>query len=71
MSLYLRALALKTFGTFVATLLALAAASQPFDVLTFNWTVALTVSGSAAALAFLEGLAGRFTGDKDQATITR
>ena len=71
MNPYVRALALKVFGTFIATLLALAAASQPFDVLTFNWTVALTVSGSAAVLALLEGLAGRFTGDPDQPTVTR
>lgn len=71
MSLYLRALTLKVFGVFVATLTALAAASQPFDVLTFNWTVALTVSGSAAVLALLEGLAGRFTGDRDAPTVTR
>lgn len=71
MTVFARILAYKVFGVFLATLTGLALASQPFDVLTFNWTVALTVSGSAAVLAFLEGLAGRFTGDRDQPTITR
>jgi len=71
MSMYLRQLALKTAGVGVVTLAAMAAAARPFDVLTFNWSAALTVSGSAAVLALLEGLAGRFTGDKDQASVTR
>lgn len=68
---YARQLALKVLGVFLATLLAMAAASQPFDVLTFHWTSTLTVAGSAAVLALLEGLAGRFTGDPEQASITR
>lgn len=68
---YVKRLALKTFGVFTAALAALAVAAQPFNVMTFEWDAALTVSGSAAVLALLEGLAGRFTGDKDAPTITR
>lgn len=69
--LFAKRLAFKVTGVFLATLLALAAASQPFDVLTFHWTVALTVSGSAAFLALLEGLAGKFTGDPDEPRVLR
>lgn len=69
--LFAKRLAFKVAGVFLATLLALAAASQPFDVLTFHWTVALTVSGSAAFLALLEGLAGKFTGDPDEPRVLR
>ena len=68
---FARRLALKTFGVFIATLTAMAAAAAPFDVLTFHWTTALTVSGSAAVLALLEGLAGKFTGDPAEPTVTR
>lgn len=71
MSPYIRALTFKVVGSFIAALLAVVAASQPFNVLTFDWTVALTVSASAAVLALLEGLAGRFTGDPEQPTVTR
>lgn len=71
MSLYLRALAFKVVGVFVGVLVSMATASQPFNVLTFDWTAALTVAGSLAFLALLDGVAGRFTGDKDQPTITR
>lgn len=71
MSTYLRGLAFKVVGSFIAALLAVVAASQPFDVLAFHWSAALTIAGSAAVLAFLEGLAGRFTGDPDQPTVTR
>lgn len=67
--LFARRLAIKTLGVFLASLLGLAAASQPFNLLTFHWTVALTVSGSAAFLALLEGLVGRFTGDPDQPRV--
>lgn len=71
MGTYPKQLALKTLGVFLTTLAALAVAAEPFDVLTFNWGTSLTVSGSAAVLALLEGLAGRFTGDKEQASVTR
>ena len=71
MGTFARQLLLKTAGVGVATLSAMALAAQPFNVLTFNWGSALTVSGSAAALALLEGLAGKLTGDKDQASVTR
>lgn len=71
MKLYLRRLAAKVTGAFLGTLTALAVASQPFNVLTFNWVPALTVSGSVAALALLEGLAGRFTGDRNEPRILR
>lgn len=69
MSLYLRRLAFKVAGVFLAALLAMVAAAQPFNVLTFGWTTALTVAGSAAFLALLEGLAGRFTGDTEQPRV--
>ena len=71
MSTYLRQLTYKVLGVFLASLLALAAAAQPFNVLDFDWGTSLTVSGSAAVLALLEGLAGRFTGDREQASVTR
>jgi len=71
MSVYLRGLLFKTVGTFLAAFLAVVAAQQPFDVLTFHWTAALTIAGSAAFLALVEGLAGKFTGDPDQPTVTR
>jgi phage I-like protein len=69
MSVYLKRLAAKVFGVFLAALLAVVAAAQPFNALTFNWTAALTVAGSAAVLALLEGLAGRFTGDPEQPRV--
>lgn len=68
---FLKRLALKVIGVFVTTLAALAAAAQPFDVLSFDWKVSLTVSASAAVLALLEGLAGAFTGDTEQPGILR
>lgn len=69
--LFARRLAFKVTGVFLATLFALAMADQPFDVLTFAWDTALTVSGSAAFLALLEGLTGRFTGDAEEPRILR
>lgn len=71
MTVFLKRLAFKVFGVFVASLLAVMAAAQPFNLLTFDWTVALTVAASAAVLALVEGLAGRFTGDQEQPTVTR
>lgn len=71
MGTYARQLTFKVTGVFLGGLAAMAAAAQPFNVLEFDWGTSLTVSGSAAVLALLEGLAGRFTGDKDQASITR
>ena len=68
--LFLKRLAIKVLGVFVLTLAALAAAARPFDILTFDWVVALTVSGSAAVLALLEGLAGRFMGDPDRPGVS-
>lgn len=68
---FARRLGLKTLGVFLAGMVAMAAAATPFDVMTFHWTAALTVSGSAAVLAFLEGLAGKFTGDPAEPTVTR
>lgn len=69
MSLYLRRLAFKVTGVFLAALLAVVAAAEPFNVLSFDWRTALTLAGSAAVLALLEGLAGRFTGDKEQPRV--
>jgi len=68
---YLKRLGLKVAGVFLTALLAMAMAAQPFNVLTFNWGAALTVAGSAAVLALLEGLAGRFRGDPEVPTLTR
>lgn len=69
MTLFLKRLAVKVVGVFVATLAAMAAAAQPFNVLEFDWITALTVSGSVAVLALLEGLAARFTGDPDRPNV--
>lgn len=71
MSLYLKRLAIKVIGVFTFTLAALATAAAPFNVLTFDWGVALTVAGSAAVLALLEGLAGALTGDREEPSLTR
>lgn len=71
MSEYLKRLAIKTFGVFLAGLLGFVALAQPFNILTFDWKTALVGSASIAAVALLEGLAGRFTGDKDAPTVTR
>jgi hypothetical protein len=70
MTVFLKRLALKVVGIFLATLAAQAAASTPFDVQTFAWVPALTVSASAAVLVLLEGLAGRFTGDPERPRIS-
>ena len=68
---FAKRLAVKVAGVFLAALLAMAMAAQPFNVLTYNWGAALTVAGSAAVLALLEGLAGRFRGDPEVPTLTR
>lgn len=68
---YLKRLAVKVAGVGSASLLAMAAAAHPFNVLTFDWSTSLTVAGSAAVLALLEGLAGAFSGDKEEPTVTR
>lgn len=68
---YLKRLATKVLGVGTASLAATALAAHPFNVLTFDWTTNLTVAGSAAVLALLEGLAGAFAGDKDEPTVTR
>ncbi|MGW0034664.1 hypothetical protein ACWDXD_33225 [Streptomyces sp. NPDC003314] len=70
MSKYLTDLAYTVGGAFVLTLAALAAAAEPFDVLTFKWGTALTVAGSAATLTLLHGVAARFQGDPDRARFT-
>jgi hypothetical protein len=68
---FAKRLGFKVAGVFLAALLAMVAAERPFDVLAFDWTAALVVAGSAAVLALIEGLAGRFTGDREQPTVTR
>lgn len=70
MSTYLKRLAAKVVGVFLAVLLAMVAAAQPFNVLTFDWKTALVVSGSAAVIALLEGLAARFTGDPERPNLS-
>ena len=71
MTTYLKRLASQTLGAFLASLLAVALAARPFDVLTFDWAAALTVSGSAAVLVLLKGLAARFSGDPDTPDLNR
>lgn len=71
MAVFLKRLALKVAGVFLASLFAVMAASRPFSVLEFDWVVALTVAASAAVLALVEGLAGRFAGDPEQPTVMR
>ena len=68
---FLNRLASKVAGVFLGALLAVMAAATPFNLLTFDWKVALTVAGSAAVLALVEGLAGRFRGDPDQPGLLR
>lgn len=71
MTLYAKRLAIKVLGTGTASLVALALAAHPFNVLTFDWKTSLTVAGSTAVMALLEGAAGAFTGDRAEPTITR
>jgi len=66
---FAKRLAAKVFGVFLAALLAVVAAARPFNALEFDWGTALTIAGSAAVLALLEGLAGKFTGDTSQPSI--
>jgi len=66
---FLRDLAERTAMTFFATLAALALAAQPFNVLTFAWGPALTVSLSAAVLTLLKGLVAQHTGPTDGAGL--
>lgn len=68
---YLKRLVIKVLGVGLAALLGVVAAAQPFNALTFNWGAALTIAGSAAVVALLDGLAGAFSGDKEEPTITR
>lgn len=69
MGTYARDLAQRVVTVFVLTLGGLAAADEPFDVMTFGWGDALTTSGSTAVLALLLGLGARLTGTKDSAGI--
>ena len=66
---FAKRLAVKVAGVFLTALLAVVAAAQPFNALTFAWGPALTIAGSAAVLALLEGLVGKFTGDTSQPSI--
>lgn len=71
MTLFLKRLAFKVLGVFTGALLAVMAAATPFNLVTFHWSAALVIAGSAAVLALVEGLAGRFTGDPEQPRITQ
>lgn len=71
MTEFLKRLTTKVTGVFLGTLLAVMAAATPFNLLTFDWKVALGIAGSAAVLALVEGLAGRFRGDPDQPGLLR
>lgn len=68
---YVLDLVQRVVTAFVLTLAGLAAAAEPFDVLTFQWDVALTTSTSVAVLTLLTGLAARFSGDKNSAGFTK
>ena len=68
---YLTDLAYSVTGAFSATLAAQAVAAEPFNLVTFDWPTALTVSGSTAVLTLLHGVAARFQGDPDRARFTR
>lgn len=70
MSKYLTSLVYTVVGVFVGSLASLAASDKLFNVLTFDWGHALTVSGSLAVLALLHGVAARFQGDPDQARFS-
>lgn len=70
MTKYLSDLLYTVVGVFLGALASLAAADEPFNVMTFDWGNALTVSGSLAVLALLHGLAARFQGDPDRARFT-
>lgn len=70
MTKYLSDLLYTVVGAFVASLVTLTAADKAFNVLTFEWGRALTISGSLAFLALLHGVAARFQGDPDRARFT-
>jgi hypothetical protein len=70
MSEYAKRLAYKVIGVFLGAM-ALAMSGGAFDILTFDWRKALVASASLAAVALVDGLAGRFTGDPDAPTVTR
>lgn len=70
MIVFVKRLAVKVVGVFVVSMFAVMAASRPFSVLEFDWMVAFTVSASAAVLALVEGLAGRFTGDPERPRLS-
>jgi len=59
----------RVVATFAASLLAIALAAQPFNVLEFDWGSALTVSVSAAFLTLLKGLVAQHTGPTDGAGL--
>lgn len=71
MSSYLRDLLERVLLVFATTLAGLAAGAEPFNVLTFDWGSALTVSGSAAVLALLVGVASKGVGDPNKAGLTK
>lgn len=67
MTTYAKDLAQRVLIVFLTALGGMMAAAQPFDVLTFGWLRALTVSGSAAVLALVLGLLAKLTGTPDSA----
>lgn len=71
MQTYLIRLAAMVVGAFLSTLAGLLASQEIFNVLTFDWPGALTVSGSAAVLVLVKGLAARFVGDAERPNLTR
>ena len=58
--------AVKTFGQ---VLLGFFLADQPFDVVHFDWTKALTVAGSAVVLSFVTSLVSSKVGPDDSPSL--
>lgn len=70
MKTYLIRLGALVLGAFLAPLAGFVTADG-FNVLTFDWGAALTVSGLAAVAALVKGLAARFVGDPERPNLSR
>lgn len=62
---YLKELAALVLGAFVGTLLSLVLAGEAFNAWSFQWGPALQAAASAALVALLKGVIGRFRGDPE------
>lgn len=66
---YFKDLAQRVMTVFLTSLGGMMAAATPFDVVTFGWVRALTVSASAAVLALVLGLVAKLTGSPESAGL--